>query len=347
MKKFTKLCILLSFILFFVILLSLMLGTIPISISDIIAYILNGTTGSRTTDLLLAKMRATRTAGALLAGMGISLAGILMQSYFRNPLADPYLMGASSGAMLGVVAYGIITLSLTSTLGTSSFSMVLFAYLGTLVVMSLVTAIAKITRQVSTLLISGIMVSALASGFTTILIYTGDILGGDGEKLHGIISWGMGAVNNLYWNQIGVMALLIIPFMIFSILALSKNMDANVLGDNYATSIGIDLKSFKRKLLLISSILTATVVAFTGPIGFIGMFCPIIARLINKSAKHNELIPLSILLGPIFLIIADILTRPGVFLSANANALPLLCPLSIMGAPIAIYMYTKSKNFTM
>ncbi|MBP2171750.1 FecCD family ABC transporter permease [Methanococcus voltae] len=347
MKKFTKLCILLSFILFFVVLLSLMLGTLPISISDILNYLLNGTTGTRTIDLLLVKMRATRTAGALLAGMGISLAGILMQSYFRNPLADPYLMGASSGATLGVVMYGILTLSLTSTLGTSSFSMVLFAYLGTLVVMSLVTAIAKITRQVSTLLISGIMVSALASGFTTILIYTGDILGGDGEKLHGIISWGMGAVNNLYWHQIGVMALLIIPFMIFSILALSKDMDANVLGDNYATSIGINLKTFKRKLLLISSILTATVVAFTGPIAFIGMFCPIIARMINKSAKHNELIPLSILLGPIFLIIADILTRPGVFLSANANALPLLCPLSIMGAPIAIYMYTKSKNFTM
>ncbi|MCS3901193.1 FecCD family ABC transporter permease [Methanococcus voltae] len=347
MKRFTKLCILLSFILFSVILLSLMLGTTPISISDILTYILNGTTGNHSMDLLLAKMRATRTLGALLAGMGISLAGILMQSYFRNPLADPYLMGASSGAMLGVVVYGLLTLVMTSTIGTSSFGIVLFAYAGTMLVMMLITAIAKITRQISTLLISGIMVSALASGFTSILVYTGDILGGDGEKLHGLISWGMGAVNNLYWNQVGAMALIIVPFMIFSVIALSKNMDANVLGDNYAVSIGINLKTFKRKLLIISSILTATVVAFTGPIAFIGMFCPILARMINKSAKHNELIPLSLLLGPIFLTIADILTRPGVVLPENANALPLLCPLSIMGAPIAIYMYTKSKNFTM
>ncbi|MBP2171869.1 FecCD family ABC transporter permease [Methanococcus voltae] len=346
-KKYIFLMLAFLGLLFVLSIFSLTVGTSNIPFYQILQYLLTGTTGTELTDTILFKIRILRTLGAIVAGFGISTAGILMQSYFRNPLADPYLMGVSNGATLGVVLYGFTSVLLWSNLPKSSMGMILSAYVGSIIVMSVISTIAKFSRQTSTLLISGIMIGAITSGITTMLIYTGDMLGDDNSKLSHFFSWGMGSVSNLTVDYLIIMAVIVIPLIFLILILLSKKLDANILGDNYAKSVGLNVKSFKRVLISLSCMLTATIVAFTGPIAFIGMFTPIISKIICGTSKHSKIIPMSASLGAIFLLIADIIARPSVIIPHGTSTLPLLCPLSIMGAPIAIYVYTKSKQFRM
>ncbi|AXI25387.1 ABC transporter permease [Methanofervidicoccus sp. A16] len=319
-------------------------GTIPIKDEQLKKYLLEGTSGNPIIDKIIGKLRLPRTVGAIIVGMGIAVAGILMQGYFRNPLADPYLMGVASGASLGVVLYIFTSLLFNLGFPRSLYGFILAAYIGSLITMFVVINIARVVKQTATLLISGIMIGAIASGFTTIVVYTADFLGEERSELSGYLMWGMGSVNNLTWDQIRIMTSLIIPVVILSYILLSKKLDANLLGEMYAQSVGVDIKSLRRWLIVLSCILTATVVAFTGPIAFVGMVCPIISRMVVGTSKHLYVIPTTALLGSIFVLLADILTRPGVLIPTSSNNLPLLCPLSIIGAPIAILIYLKIRR---
>lgn len=319
-------------------------GTIPIKDEHLKKFFLEGTSGNPIVDKIIGKLRLPRTVGAIVVGMSIAVAGVLMQGYFRNPLADPYLMGVASGASLGVVLYIFTSLLFNLGFPRSLYSFILAAYLGSLLTMFVVISIARAVRQTATLLITGIMVGAIASGFTIIVVYTADFLGEDRSELSSYLMWGMGSLNNLTWDQIRLMTLIILPVLVLSYVFLSKKLDANLLGEMYALSVGVDIKSLRRWLILLSCILTATVVAFTGPIAFVGIVCPIIARMILGTSKHLYVIPTTAILGSIFVLLADILTRPGVLIPPSSNNLPLLCPLSIIGAPIAIAVYLKIRR---
>lgn len=319
-------------------------GTIPIKNDQLEKYFLEGTSRNPIVDKIIGELRLPRTVGAIVVGMGIAVAGILMQGYFRNPLADPYLMGVASGASLGVVLYIFTSLLFNLGFPHSLYGFILAAYLGSLITMFVVINIARVVKQTATLLISGIMIGAIASGFTTIVVYTADFLGEERSELSEYLMWGMGSLNNLTWDQIYIMTVIIIPVVILAYILLSKKLDANLLGEMYAQSVGVDIKSLRRWLVILSSILTATVVAFTGPIAFVGIVCPIVSRMIVGTSKHLYVIPTTAILGSIFVIFADILTRPGVLIPTSSNNLPLLCPLSIIGAPIAILIYLKVKR---
>ncbi|MBW9221274.1 iron ABC transporter permease [Methanothermococcus sp. SCGC AD-155-M21] len=319
-------------------------GTISVNNEQLEKYLLEGTSGNPILDKIIEKLRLPRTVGTIVVGMGIAIAGILMQGYFRNPLADPYLMGVASGASLGVVLYIFTSLLFNLGIPHSVYGFILAAYIGSLITMLVVIAIAKVVKETATLLISGIMIGAIASGFTTIVIYTADFIGEDNSQLSEYLMWGMGSVNNLTWDQINIMAIITIPLVILSYIFLSKKLDANLLGEKYAQSVGVDIKSLRRWLIILSCMLTATVVAFTGPIAFVGMVCPIISRMIVGTSKHLYVIPTTAILGSIFVLFADILTRPGVLIPTSSNNLPLLSPLSIIGAPIAIIIYLKVRR---
>jgi iron complex transport system permease protein len=140
------------------------------------------------------------------------------------------------------------------------------------------------------------------------------------------------------------MTLLIIPMVIVTYMFLSKQLDANLLGEKYAISVGVDVKRLRKWLIILSCILTATVVAFAGPIAFVGLICPIIARMISGTSKHTYVIPMTAVIGSIFVLFADILSRPGVVVPQSSNNLPLLCPLSVIGAPIAMMIYLKIRK---
>ncbi|UXM85201.1 FecCD family ABC transporter permease [Methanococcus aeolicus] len=343
-KRFSVLIGVLTTLLIATSIYSMALGTVDIKNSEIINYLYDGTTGNTIKDKIITNLRMPRTIGAVVVGMGIALAGILMQGYFRNPLADPYLMGIASGASLGVVLYIFTSVLVKHGFPHSIYGFILSAYLGSFITMFVVINIARIVKQTSTLLICGLMIGAIASGLTTAIIYLGEYIGEEEDQLSGFLLWGMGSVNNLTWEQIILMAIVVIPVSIICYIFLSKKLDANLLGENYAISVGVNIKNLRTWLIILSCILTATIVAFTGPIAFVGLTCPIIARMICKTSKHLYVMPITALLGGIFLIVADIITRPGVIIPTTSNNLPLLCPLSLIGAPIAIVIYLKIKK---
>ncbi|ABR55706.1 transport system permease protein [Methanococcus aeolicus Nankai-3] len=343
-KRFSVLIGVLTTLLIATSIYSMALGTVDIKNSEIINYLYDGTTGNTIKDKIITNLRMPRTLGAVVAGVGIALAGILMQGYFRNPLADPYLMGIASGASLGVVLYIFTSVLVKHGFPHSIYGFILSAYLGSFITMFVVINIARIVKQTSTLLICGLMIGAIASGLTTAIIYLGEYIGEEEDQLSGFLLWGMGSVNNLTWEQIILMAIVVIPVSIICYVFLSKKLDANLLGENYAISVGVNIKNLRTWLIILSCILTATIVAFTGPIAFVGLTCPIIARMICKTSKHLYVMPITALLGGIFLIVADIITRPGVIIPTTSNNLPLLCPLSLIGAPIAIVIYLKIKK---
>ena len=322
---------------------SLSAGSVKITNDEVKNYILKGTTGNAIKDKIIGKLRILRTIGAIVSGMAIALSGILMQGYFRNPLADPYLTGVASGASLGVVLYIFTSILFGFGIPHNIWGMILSAYIGSLITMFIVINIARIVKQISTLLICGLMIGSIVYGFTTIIVYMADYLE-EGSKLAGYFMWGMGSVSNLTTDQVIIMSIILIPTSLMTLILLSKKLDANLLGEKYAISMGVNIKRLRTELIILSCILTATVVAFTGPISFIGIICPILARMLCGTSKHLYVIPITALLGSLFLLIADILVRPGVVIPKASNILGLSCPLSIIGAPIAIMIYLKIRK---
>lgn len=344
-KRTVALCIILTLLIVTSSIYSLTAGSVKVSVKDVKNYIFKGTTGNKVKDKIISKLRVLRTIGAIIAGMSIALAGILMQGYFRNPLADPYLTGVASGASLGVVLYIFTSILFGFGIPHNIWGRIIAAYIGSLITMFIVINIARIVKQISTLLICGMMIGAIVYGFATIIVYMGSYIEEkEGSKLSEYLMWGMGSVANLTAIQIKIMAIILIPISILTIIFLSKKLDANLLGEKYAISVGVDIKRLKTELLLLSCILTATVVAFTGPIAFIGIMCPILARMLCGTSKHLYVMPVTALLGALFLVVADILVRPGVVIPVSSNVLGLSCPLSIIGAPIAIFIYLKVRK---
>ena len=321
---------------------SITFGTIKISFNDVKNYAFKGTTGNAIKDKIIEKLRILRIFGAIIAGMAISIAGVLMQGYFRNPLAEPYLTGVASGASLGVVLYAFTSLLTGYNLGI--WGKIISANIRAFITLFIIINIAKVVKQTSTLLICGMMIGAIVSGFNSIIIYTSDYLGIENDKLGSYFTWIMGCVSQLTTDEIKVMAIITLPIVVLAIIFLSKNLDANLLGENYAISVGVNIKRLKQTLLILSGILTACVVSFTGPIAFLGLMCPIIARMLCNTSKHIYVMPITALLGMLLLLISDICVRPGVVIPVTSNELPLSCPLSIIGAPIAVIIYLKMRR---
>ncbi|CAB3289628.1 Vitamin B12 ABC transporter, permease component BtuC [Methanocaldococcus lauensis] len=323
--------------------LSIITGTIKIEPKKFYNYLLKGTTENPIYDKIIEKCRMPRTLGAIFAGMGLAVAGLLMQSLFRNPLADPYLIGVSSGASLGVAIYVFTSLLFKFGIPQSIWGFIISAYLGSLLSMFVVLSLARKVKQITTLLIVGLMLGYISSGLITIVIAFSDFVGVNNEILASFIMWGYGSLSPLTMKESIIMSIFVVICCSITYL-LSKYLDSYLLGEMYAKSVGVDIKKLRIFIILISCMITATVVAFAGPIGFIGLVCPIVARLLCGTSKHIYVIPSAMLIGAVFLIIADILVRPGVVIPTTSTELPLMCPLSIIGAPISIIIYIKRKK---
>ncbi|WP_456373937.1 FecCD family ABC transporter permease [Methanocaldococcus sp.] len=336
---------LISFLLlsiFFLSILSITTGTIKIEPKKFYNYLVEGTTGNPIYDKII-KCRIPRALGAIFAGMGLAIAGLLMQSLFRNPLADPYLIGVSGGASLGVALYIFTSLLFKLGIPQSIWGFIISAYLGSLVSMFIVLALAKKVKQITTLLIVGLMIDYISSGLIRIVIAFSNFLGVNNEVLASFLMWRYGSLNSLILKEAIIMSIFVVICCSITYL-MSKYLDSYLLGEMYAKSVGVDIKKLRIFIILISCMITATVVACVGPIGFIGFMCPIVARLLCGTSKHIYVIPNAMLIGAVFLIISDILVRPGVVIPTTSKELPLMCPLSLIGAPIAIIIYLKIKK---
>lgn len=281
---------------------------------------------------ILIYLRMPKMLTAILAGASLSVAGLMMQTLFRNPLAGPYILGVSSGASLGVALVTMVTtLPFTSRLIASSPNSLIAssAIIGSLLVMLLVMLIAKRIRSNVTLLIVGMMVGNIAGALVNMIQ---NFANPDSLKL--FVVWTLGSLNSVGWEQLPTLATgILLAFVL--VLMLIKPLNGLLLGEDYARSLGINVERTRWILILATCLLAGSVTAFCGPIAFIGVAVPHIARGILATSNHRLTVPASALIGANILLICDILCNLGTY------SLPISTVSALFGAPIILWIVLK------
>lgn len=291
------------------------LFTLDLAIGSVNIYTLPEQTRS-----MILNMRLLKALTAVLAGMALSVSGLQMQTLFRNPLAGPYVLGLSSGASLGVAL--LLLAGAATPLGIAGAAM-----MGAAVVMGLLLLINERMRDVMTLLILGILFSSAVSSVVQILQYLSDE-----QSLKSYVVWTMGSLAEVTRPQLIILLAAVLFGMILAIFTI-KPLNLLMLGDSYARSVGLNLRRSRFMILASTTLLAGSVTAFCGPIGFIGLAVPHLARGIFRSANHQVLIPASALVGVALLLVCDIVSRQFV--------IPINAVTSLAGIPVVIYIILR------
>ena len=319
-------------------LLDLSLGSVKISVEELL-NIISGNPSKKSWEYIFFSFRLPKAITAILTGAGISVAGLQMQTLFKNPLAGPSVLGISHGASLGVAVFVLsstaifgVTTNFQEALG--SWGLVLFAIAGSfLVLLSVLFASARISDGV-TVLIVGLMFGFITGAVVSILQYFSDP-----ELIQNFLVWTFGSLSGVAWSQLRVMGPVIALTLLLSLLY-SKQMNALLLGENYATGVGINVARTRLKLILTTSVVAGTITAFTGPIAFIGVAVPHLARLLFRTSNHKILIPGTMMCGAVIMLICDIVSQvPGA-----QTTLPLNSVTALFGAPVILAIIIKNKK---
>ena len=318
-------------------LLNISLGSINIPIKDVYTSLLHGTCSKESWNYIILNYRLPKAIVAILIGIGLSISGLLMQTLFRNPLAGPYVLGLSSGASLGVAVVilgaSLLPISL-SEFFLSSIGIIIASSLGSFFVLISVLVIAKRLRDTMAILIVGLMFGSLTSAIVGSLTYFSSA-----EQLQKFTFWSLGNLGNLTWNSIGILTCCVTLGILLSVFSI-KPLNALLLGENYARSLGINYKKTKYIILFATSILAGSITAFVGPIAFIGLAVPHIAKLVFQTSNHKILFWSTLLFGAIIMLICDSITQiPGTEITLPINAIT-----SIFGAPIVIWLLVRKRK---
>jgi iron complex transport system permease protein len=320
-------------------LLSLALGSVSIPLDNVVRILLGGTPDKATWSDILFKFRLPKALTAVLAGGALAVSGLQMQTLFRNPLADPYILGVSSGASLGValvmLSTGAAAARVVGTLGLyGDLGLVIAASLGSMLVLGLVLLVAQRVQSTLTLLILGLMFGYLTSALVSLLIYFSLP-----ERIQLFNLWSAGSFGGVTWSQQRVFA----PVLALGLLGahlLPKSLNALLLGDTYARSLGVNVTQSRRWIILCASLLAGTATAFCGPIGFLGVAVPHLCRTLFNTADHRVLVPASMLLGATIALLADLLAQ----LPGSQTILPLNVVTSLFGVPVIIWMLLRQQQ---
>lgn len=311
---------------------NLFVGAIDISIPDFFRIISGAMPDQSPETYIMLKIRIPRIIASLVGGGFLAVSGLLMQVYFRNPIVGPYILGISSGATLTV---GVVMLSSFSLgfAGISPYMTVFASFVGALSVMLIIITVASKMKSVVSLLLIGIMMGYVAGAITSILIAFANK-----EKIKGFILWGNGSFSGFSWSEIYIMLIIGFAIIIF-IYLMSKPLNAFLLGEHYAQSMGVDIKVFRMMIIILSCAMASLVTAFAGPIMFVGMAVPHLSRMLFKTQDNRVLIPACLVLGGIIGSVCDLVART-VFAPAE---LPLSSITAIFGAPIIISLLLRRK----
>ncbi len=335
MKKYTRAYYILApafTVLFFG---NLVYGAVNIPVVDVLGILLGESSPKESWNMIVLFSRLPQCITALLAGAGLAISGLLLQTLFKNPLAGPSILGISDGANLGVAVIMLYSGGMVGGItGGAYFPMIAAALAGSLAVLALIIYFSRKVRSNVMLLIIGIMIGYLASSVISILNYHAAA-----DKVHQFVMWGMGDFTGVSVDKLPYFAFFTILGLIYSLL-LIKPLNALLLGEMYAANLGVKIKSARISILICTGILTATITAFCGPVSFIGLAVPHIARMLLGTSNHNHLVPVTILSGSCIAMLCNMLTViPG----SNA-LLPLNAVTPIIGAPIIIYVIINRKN---
>jgi len=318
---------------------SLSLGSVSIPLREVVRILTGEPALKESWGTIVLDFRLTKSITAVLVGAALSLAGLQMQTMFRNPLADPFILGINSGASLGValvvLSLGTAGTALLAGLGTlGDLSLALAASVGAGLVLALILLVGQRVKNPTTLLIMGLMFGYAASALTSLLIYFSRP-----ERIQAYTIWSYGSFSGVTWNQLRVMAPVILVGLGVAVL-LTKPLNALLLGEDYARSMGLNVKQARFFILLSASLLAGTVTAFCGPIGFIGVAVPHLCRNLLRSADHKVLIPAVILVGAIAALVADAIAQ----LPGSQYVLPINVVTSLFGAPFVIWVLIRQRR---
>lgn len=318
---------------------SLVLGSVAIPLADIARIVLGAAPAGETSTLIVLTIRLPKAITAALSGAALAASGAQMQTLFRNPLADPYILGISSGASLGVA---VVLLSagaggsmLVAGLGLAGkFSLVAAASCGAAMVLGLVLIVAQRVQNSITLLIVGVMMSYLTSAIVSLLIYFSLP-----ERVQAFSLWTMGSFAGVTWDQLWVFGPALGAGLLAALL-MHKPLNAMLLGDTYASTLGVHIKQLRTLLIASTALLTGTVTAFCGPVGFIGVAVPHICRTLFRTADHRIVLPGSMLLGATTALLADLIAQ----LPGSQLVLPLNIVTSLFGVPVILWVIARERQ---
>lgn len=314
----------------------LLVGTTNIPLSEVWAAL----TGGNTTEeyyTIVTTLRLPKVVVAIVAGVALSVSGLLMQTLFRNPLAGPYVLGISSGASLGVALFTLATPLAAMWAGTSMAALGTagMAWLGSAVVLLAVMSLSRRIKNINVILILGMMLGSTISAVVGILQYMGTE-----ESLKAFVVWTMGSLSNVTLDNLYVMIPMTMVGLLFAIMVI-KPLDMLLLGEGYARTMGLRVGLSRAMIFLSTTLLAGTVTAFCGPIGFIGLAMPHLARMTFRTASHRVLMPAAMLWGATAMLlcclVTDIVARNGVMLPVNTIT-------SLLGIPIIIFVVLRNRN---
>lgn len=308
------------------------MGSVNIPLSEIVHAILGKPTAEPIWSEIIWNFRITKAATCILAGGALSLGGLQMQTLFRNPLAGPDVLGLSSGASLAV---SLLLLGKKSLFGSLAgpWAVAIVASIGCSLVFLIILVFARRLRDPASLLIIGLMIGAGTSSIVSVLQFTSKA-----EELQTFLIWTFGSVGSLSWSEIQVLLLVLLLGLVIAMLQ-AKSLNAWLLGDNYAQSLGVNLQRSRIFIIVSASLLTGGVTAFCGPIAFVGLAVPHLTKLLIKTSNHRVLIPHVIMGGAILMLLCDILTQ----LPGESSILPLNAITALFGAPVVIWVVMRSK----
>lgn len=309
----------------------LALGSTDISLREVWAALTAGEVDGVVRDIVL-KIRLTKAVVAVVAGAALSASGLAMQTLFRNPLAGPYVLGVSSGASLGVALFllgapllGVAGGSMLQTVGLAGA-----AWIGSAAILALVLAVSRRIKDIMVILILGMMFSSAVDSVVQILQYLSNE-----AALKAFVVWTMGSLGDVTGAQLGLMLPVVVVGLVLSVASI-KPLNLLLLGENYARTMGLNVRRSRLLILTATVLLAGTITAFCGPIGFVGLAVPHVARMVFSSADHRTLMPASMLIGALIMLLCDVISKQLGF--------PINTVTALLGIPIVVLVVVRKKS---
>ena len=308
----------------FLFLLDLAVGAVAVPLGDVWAALTGGDCPRATAKIIL-NIRLIKAVVALLAGAALSVSGLQMQTLFRNPLAGPYVLGISSGASLGVAL--VVLAGVGSSIGIAGA-----AWLGAAIVLVVIAAVGHRIKDIMVILILGMMFSSGISAVVQILQYVAN-----DESLKMFVVWTMGSLGDVTFNQLAVLIPSIITGLLLAVITI-KPLNLLLFGEEYAVTMGLNVRCSRGLLFLSTTLLAGTVTAFCGPIGFIGLAMPHVTRMLFRNSDHRVLVPGTVLSGASVLLLCDLVSK--------LFTLPINAITALLGIPIVVWVVLRNKSVT-
>ena len=316
----------------------LLLGTTEIPLADVWATLTGGVPSDATNSFIIRELRLPKAVVAVFAGMALSASGLQMQTLFRNPLAGPYVLGINSGASLGVALFTLAAPMLGALSGTmlADIGLTGMAWIGSAAILLLVMLLSRKIRNINVILIIGMMLGSAISAIVGILQYMGTE-----ESLKAFVVWTMGSLSTVTMEQLAILIPVVVVGLLLAIIVI-KPLNILLLGESYARTLGLNVGRSRTIIFLSTTLLAGTVTAFCGPIGFIGLAMPHLARMTFRTSDHRVLMPASMLWGALSMLlccfVCDLVAYGGI------ATFPINAVSSLLGIPIIIIVIIRNRN---